>query len=182
MLERLCHSSCRCRLTLPPLIPSPPPPPPLYPLDNSDHQLFFLLSHFSSSSSSTSPSSLLQAVESGQANNKTHEEFHNSLGLCYRNLGRAAEAELQFHLALRLNPAFATAMYNLGLAYQDQGRLREAVDAFRSYNALASTQPLERPSEIILGQGGAASNMRLEGKIRECDLLQLLVKVEASLP
>ena len=55
-----------------------------------------------------------QALQTTRAGNKTHEEFYNSLGLCYRNLGRAAEAELQFRRALQINPVFATAMYNLG--------------------------------------------------------------------
>lgn len=59
-----------------------------------------------------------QALQSerpdGAGGNRSREEFHNSLGLCYRNLGRAAEAELQFKLALSINPAFSTAMFNLG--------------------------------------------------------------------
>ena len=55
-----------------------------------------------------------QALQVTREGNKTHEEFYNSLGLCYRNLGRATEAELQFRLALQINPVFATAMYNLG--------------------------------------------------------------------
>ena len=62
----------------------------------------------------------LQASGAGNGNsngngNRTHEQFYNSLGLCYRNLGRAAEAEQQFRRALLINPTFASAMYNLGM-------------------------------------------------------------------
>lgn len=57
--------------------------------------------------------------------------FHNSLGECYRTLGRLSEALHQFKLELALNPNYASAMYNLALTYQQSYDWLRAVDIYR---------------------------------------------------
>ena len=57
--------------------------------------------------------------------------FTISSGVCYRTLGRAHDAEHQFKLALALNPAYYSAVFNLGLTYQHLNRWDEAIDHFR---------------------------------------------------
>jgi tetratricopeptide (TPR) repeat protein len=52
-------------------------------------------------------------------------------GVCYRTLGRVQEAEHQFKLALALNPAYHSAVFNLGLTYQHLSRWGEAIAHFR---------------------------------------------------
>jgi hypothetical protein len=59
--------------------------------------------------------------------NKTFEGFHNSLGECYRILGRVKDAKTQFALALKLNPGYVSADYNMGLALQDNNEWDEAI-------------------------------------------------------
>jgi tetratricopeptide (TPR) repeat protein len=48
------------------------------------------------------------------------DNFHNSLGECYRMLGRLGEAKEQYLIALAINPELYTAHFNLGLLYQQQ--------------------------------------------------------------
>lgn len=57
--------------------------------------------------------------------------FYCTAGVCYRTLGRVQEAEHQFKLALALNPAYHSAVFNLGLTYQHLSRWGEAIAHFR---------------------------------------------------
>ena len=60
-------------------------------------------------------------------------DAHNVLGTVYLELGRTADAEQQFRLALE-DPAYPTpekVYLNLGLLYGSQGRDPEAVESFR---------------------------------------------------
>jgi tetratricopeptide (TPR) repeat protein len=52
--------------------------------------------------------------------------------VCYRSLGRVLEAEYQFKLALALNPRFHSAVFNLGLTYQQLNRWDEAIAHYRA--------------------------------------------------
>lgn len=56
----------------------------------------------------------LKYIERALSTNKTFEGFHNSLGECFRVMGRMDEAKSQFELALALNPKYSSAAYNLG--------------------------------------------------------------------
>jgi tetratricopeptide (TPR) repeat protein len=64
------------------------------------------------------PSSAIPYIERALSTNKTFEGFHNSLGECFRVVGRYEEAKSQFELALALNPTYPSAAFNLGLTYQ----------------------------------------------------------------
>ena len=61
-----------------------------------------------------------------------------------------------------------------GLAYQDQGRLQEAVAQFRSFSSFFLLHPTNASSEIVLAEDGGRGDMRLQGLVRECALLRLL--------
>ena len=105
------------------------------------------------------------------AGNKTKEDFHNSLGECYRLLGRYEEAREQFQLALKLNNEYYSAMYNLGLTYQKQ---RETWDvAINHFQRIVNASQVK--SNSVLDTIGS------ESKIRQCDLLQAQNKFNLSL-
>jgi len=105
------------------------------------------------------------------AGNKTKEDFHNSLGECYRLLGRFEEAREQFQLALKLNNEYYSAMYNLGLTYQKQ---RETWDIAITYFQHIVTASQVNDSSVLETIGS-------ESKIRECDLLQAQYRFNSSL-
>ena len=77
-----------------------------------------------------------------------------------------------------------------GLAYEDQGRYAEAVAQFRNFSSTVRVHPLDQAAEITfsssssagLGQAGGQGqgDLLLEGKVRECDLLQLLDQVQST--
>lgn len=58
-------------------------------------------------------------------------------GNAARALDQIDEAEAQFRLALRLDPQYALAWYNLGGVLQDKGELNDAVDAYRNARQFA---------------------------------------------
>jgi superkiller protein 3 len=58
-------------------------------------------------------------------------------------LGRAAG---EFRAAIRVNPGFAMAFFNLGRALQEVGARDEAIAAFQRFLALAPGQPGAMPS------------------------------------
>ena len=53
-------------------------------------------------------------------------DVQNDLGFALCNLGRVAEAEASYRLAMRYHPGFARAYNNLGVLLSDQGRFSEA--------------------------------------------------------
>jgi tetratricopeptide (TPR) repeat protein len=62
----------------------------------------------------------------------------NIFGAANKGLGRLAEAEVGFRKAAELNPNYADAHYNMGIALQAQGKLDEAIAA---YNKALSIKP-----------------------------------------
>lgn len=122
-----------------------------------------------------------------------HDGFHNSLGECYRVLGRYEEAENHYKLALVINPHHIQVKYNLGILYQVTNRLSDAMHLYKqlvlSYEPVSahSEKYESRKSEWKLGdlhdegidEGEISreeqTEMFLNAKIRECDILQKLV-------
>lgn len=98
-----------------------------------------------------------------EAPSKSFEGYHNSLGECYRVLGRIADAENQFEKALALNPTYHASTFNLGLVHQQAGRSEKALALFRKVG-----ESMESGEEM--------HELRLKSKIRECDLVNLLGK------
>ncbi len=58
-------------------------------------------------------------------------EAHDMLGSALQNLGRSADAMIQFRLALQAQPDYIEARYNLANALAKAGKLDEAVENFR---------------------------------------------------
>eukprot|EP01038_Epipyxis_sp_PR26KG_P016268 gene16268-22159_t len=103
-------------------------------------------------------------IERALLSNTTFEGFHNTLGVCYRTLGRLQEAKHQFERALMMNPNYLTATFNLGLVQQ---QLNQWNDAIISYQKIVDSS--------------AKDETRLESKIRECDLLAAQEMIEQAI-
>lgn len=103
-----------------------------------------------------------------QQGHKSFEGYHNSLGECYRVLGRIEDAETQFRKALAANPSYVSSVFNLGLVYQQSGRLESALAQYQQVDAAPSV-----PDEF--------KDIRVKSKIRECDLTKLLGREAAAL-
>ena len=100
---------------------------------------------------------------------KAFEGMHNSLGECYRVLGRLEEAEDQFNRALMLNPGYLSSIYNLGLVFQTAGRLDKAIAQF------------EAVSRLDLAPSTDVHDIVVKSKIRECDLLSVVGRKDRSM-
>ena len=59
-------------------------------------------------------------------------------------VGRTAEAAAGFRAAVSVQPDGAEAYYNLGIAYKDQGRHHDSLDAYDAALALRPTFPEAR--------------------------------------
>lgn len=132
-------------------------------------------------------------IELALRGNKSYEGFHNSLGECYRILGRLDEAASQFNLALALNPGFFSATFNLGLVLQQQNRWEEAIGQYQKiavHTLSLAAGRRDNNSEMSENKSGEAtrpylsaaeSHLAEEAKVRECDLLQALGSVHAAM-
>ena len=78
-------------------------------------------------------SSLRQAVEIEPRN----PLYHNAVGAVLLNIGRYADAQVEFQKAVELDPTYADAFHNLGSAYAEQAKWEDAIGAYR--RALAQT-------------------------------------------
>lgn len=78
-------------------------------------------------------SSLRQAVEIEPRN----PLYHNAVGAVMLNIGRYADAQVEFQKAVELDPTYADAFHNLGSAYAEQAKWEDAIGAYR--RALAQT-------------------------------------------
>ena len=58
-------------------------------------------------------------------------EGHNALGVGLGHLGLAPEAQLEFELALKLRPEYASARFNLAEALRKSGHVDQAIENFR---------------------------------------------------
>ena len=57
--------------------------------------------------------------------------YHNALGVVYLDMRRAVDAQGEFQKAADLNPTYAEAQHNIGLALAEQGKLDEAIAGYR---------------------------------------------------
>lgn len=57
--------------------------------------------------------------------------YHSNLGACYRAMNRVPDAIAAFREAIRLEPRFVGARYNLAMALEASGRREEALDEYR---------------------------------------------------
>ena len=78
-------------------------------------------------------SSLRQAVEIEPRNSL----YRNAVGAVLLNIGRHADAQVEFQKAVELDPTYADAYHNLGSAYAEQAKWDDAIVAYR--RALAQT-------------------------------------------
>jgi tetratricopeptide (TPR) repeat protein len=56
---------------------------------------------------------------------------YNSRGASYNSIGRYQDAIEDYKQAIRINPDYAEAHYNLGIAYGELGRNQQAIDSFK---------------------------------------------------
>jgi tetratricopeptide (TPR) repeat protein len=56
--------------------------------------------------------------------------LNNILGIANARLGRQSEAVAHYEKSIALNPAYASAHYNLGNSWRDLGRLQEAIGSY----------------------------------------------------
>ncbi len=97
---------------------------------------------------------LTRAVE-GDASNI---EAWYDLGRAHMHVGKFAEAEQEFKRVLAIEPHEARALNNLGLSYDAQNRLEEALAAYRS--AIEAQKNSRHPSEQPLLNEGALLNTK----------------------
>jgi Tfp pilus assembly protein PilF len=90
--------------------------------------------------------------------------YRNTLGLIFLHyLGKPAEAQAEFQKALEIDPAYAEAQTNLGIALSEQGRWADAVAAYRK----ALSMPIYPTPEIAYANLGWAY-LNLE-RLREAE-------------
>ncbi|HXG14736.1 MAG TPA: tetratricopeptide repeat protein, partial [Calidithermus sp.] len=73
------------------------------------------------------PALALSALQEAVSLDDSVAAYWNALGWLYLQLGRLEEARLRFEKAVELDPNFAEAHMNLGVALAEAGRWEEAV-------------------------------------------------------
>jgi len=63
--------------------------------------------------------------------------YHNAVGAVLLNVGRFADAQVEFEKAVGLDPTYADAFHNLGSAHAEQGKWEEAIGAYKKALAQA---------------------------------------------
>ncbi|ETW09324.1 hypothetical protein, variant [Aphanomyces invadans] len=81
-------------------------------------------------------------IEQALQTNATHEEFHNSLGLCLKDIGRTAEAATHFETAMSLRPSYIEPRFNLASIWQSTGEYDLAIPVFRAMADKVHSQTL----------------------------------------
>jgi Tfp pilus assembly protein PilF len=90
--------------------------------------------------------------------------YRNTLGVVFLHyLGKPAEAQAEFEKALAIDPSYAEAQTNLGIALSEQGRWADAVAAYRK----ALSMPIYPTPEIAYANLGWAY-LNLE-KLKEAE-------------
>jgi tetratricopeptide (TPR) repeat protein len=87
---------------------------------------------------------LTELVRTGQA----FADAHNLLGTALAILGRRDDALTEFDTALELNPRYVDAMLNRAVTLSDLGRTDEAMQAFRSAQALGAVDHTGFPAPV----------------------------------
>jgi Tfp pilus assembly protein PilF len=102
--------------------------------------------------------------------------YHNALGVLLLDLRKPAEAEAEFRKATGLDPNYAEAEHNLGLAFAEQGRYDEAIPAYRK----ALSMPVYSTPEIAYYNLGRAYAQ--VGKPKEAEeALRTAIQLEPKL-
>jgi len=78
--------------------------------------------------------------------------YHNAAGAVMLNIGRSADAQVEFLKAVELDPTYSDAFHNLGSAYAEQGKWEEAIVAYLK----ALSQPIYRNPESTYNNLGYA--------------------------
>ncbi|KAL4137282.1 hypothetical protein PRIC2_000804 [Phytophthora ramorum] len=98
--------------------------------------------------------------------NESEENFHNSLGICLKSLGRVDEAIQHYRRALELNPMQVQAAVNLGDAMQSQGKWE---DALQEYSKVAKAPMSLLDSQL---EPGKSENVAKDATGRMCELIR----------
>ncbi|RLN67670.1 hypothetical protein BBJ28_00009309 [Nothophytophthora sp. Chile5] len=106
---------------------------------------------------------LTRAVQS----NESDENFHNSLAICLKALGRVDEAIQHYRRALELRPMHIQASVNLGDAMQSQGKWEEALHEYRK----VASAPLGSLVDQL--QPGKLENVVKDATGRMCELIRV---------
>ena len=61
-----------------------------------------------------------------------HPILFNLSGACYKSLGQFDEAIKMFRIAIKINPNYAEAHFNLGVTFQDLGHKGYAIESYRN--------------------------------------------------
>src|SRR6266508_3134966 len=85
--------------------------------------------------------------------------FRNSLGVVLLNIGQVPEAQVEFRKAIELDPQYAEAYHNLGLALAQQGKAEEA------YRAAIQLAPRLAVAYLRLGQVLNVEGRKDEAKV-----------------
>lgn len=100
-------------------------------------QTQYILSYSSALLDAGNPGQAAALIDDALARGIVSAPLHCNRGNAARALGRIDEAEAQFRQALRLDPQYAFAWYNLGCLLQDEGRMEEAVESYRTARQFA---------------------------------------------
>jgi protein O-GlcNAc transferase len=102
------------------------------------------------------PVSAIPYIQRAIGTNSSFDNFHNSLGECFRVLGRTQQAVSQYELALALRPGFTEAHFNLGMALQELREWDRAVAHFSVVTRAARQQRLQKAAALGEGAAGEA--------------------------
>lgn len=103
--------------------------------------------------------------------------YRNALGVVYLDMRRPAEAEKEFQKAAELDPGYAEAHHNLGLALAEQGQFDRAIAGYRKALAV----PTYTTPEVAYNNMGNA--LFSQGKFRDAeDAYRAALQLNARLP
>lgn len=105
----------------------------------------------------------LNALQQAIALDPDNAIYRNALGVVYLDLRRPVDAQAEFQRAVELNPSYAEAHHNLGLAQAEQGRFEQAITWYRK----ALTLPTYTTPEVAYNNMANASFAM--GKFKEAE-------------
>lgn len=138
------------------------------------------------------PKAAIPYIEQALKNSyKAFEGLHNTLGECYRQIGRLDEAQHHFRLELALNPFYSLSTYNLAITYQQTFEWDKAIELYNSLTKLdnkanpivplSTSNNAETRDQMNQQRMVVSEEIRFESKIRECDLLQAQGRLEDAI-
>jgi Tfp pilus assembly protein PilF len=103
--------------------------------------------------------------------------YRNALGVVYLDMRRPLEAEKEFQKAVELDPAYAEAHHNLGLALAEQGQFERAIAGYRKALAV----PTYTTPEVAYNN--LANVLFAQGKFRDAeDAYRAAIQLNGRLP